>query len=106
MLYICTAAARITSTIPQIVIVRSGRRVELQCAGAGPPSPVICWTNGSRRVQSSQPERLTIERVSQENAGIYRCHAVNHLGRDVKQTRIGTSILNVARFNTTVTELF
>ena len=90
MLCICIVAARVTSTIPRILVVRSGRRVELQCAGAGPPSPVVYWTKESRRLKSSQPERLTIERLTQESAGIYRCHAVNYLGHDVKETRIGT----------------
>ena len=86
----CIAPARITSSIPQTLVVRSGRRIEMQCAGVGPPTPDVYWTNGSRRVNSSQQGTLTIERASEENAGIYRCHAVNHLGRGVKETRIGT----------------
>ena len=84
------AAARITSSFPRILVVRSGRRVELQCDGVGPPIPDVYWTNGSRRVRSSHPRTLTLERATQHNAGIYRCHAVNHLGNDVKETRIGT----------------
>ena len=86
----CIAPARITSSIPQTLVVRSGRRIEMQCAGVGPPTPDVYWTNRSRPVNSSQQGTLTIERASEENAGIYRCHAVNHLGRDVKETRIGT----------------
>jgi hypothetical protein len=88
-----TAAARITSYIPQTLVVRSGRRVSLPCVGVGPPAPDVFWTNGSKPINGSNPATLTIERASEDNAGIYRCHAVNHLGTDMKQTRIMISQL-------------
>ena len=93
------AAPRITSDFPQILVVSSGRRVELPCAAVGPPTPDVYWTNEeSEHVGSSQPGTLIIEMVSQENAGIYRCHAVNHLGLDVRETRISTYIVYIWLF--------
>jgi hypothetical protein len=88
-----TASARITSTIPRTLVVRSGRRIELQCAGVGPPVPVVYWTKGSERLSNGQSGNLTIARVTEESVGVYRCHAVNSLGHDVKETKIMISKL-------------
>jgi hypothetical protein len=83
------AAARITSDFSKILFVRRGERVELTCTAAGPPAPDVFWTNEeSKHVGSSQPGTLIIEMLSEENAGIYRCHAINHLGQDMRETRI------------------
>ena len=61
------AAPRITSDFPQILVVSSGRRVELPCAAVGPPTPDVYWTNEeSEHVGSSQPGTLIL-RPHKEN---------------------------------------
>lgn len=84
-----TAAARITSSFPEVVTVRSGESVQLQCDATGPPKPDVYWTKGSTRVGNSTSAILKIANASQQDSGIYRCHAVNHLGSDEKEIRLG-----------------
>ena len=90
------AAARITSRIPAVMPLRQGGNVNLDCAGVGPPAPDVYWTRGSVRIKSEPKGQLRLTNVSQQDSGVYRCHAVNYLGRDVRETRISktTIVLN------------
>ncbi|XP_062508828.1 peroxidasin homolog isoform X2 [Corticium candelabrum] len=87
------APAIITSPISPIVAVRSQGELELRCAAAGPPSPDVYWTRGSQRLTSSEAGLLQIKNMSQLFVGVYRCHAVNRVGQDVKDTKIVISQL-------------
>ena len=88
------APAIITSPISPIVAVRSQGELELRCAAAGPPSPDVYWTRGSQRLTSSEAGLLQIKNMSQLFVGVYRCHAVNRVGQDVKDTKIGITNIN------------
>ncbi|XP_062498835.1 neural cell adhesion molecule L1.1-like [Corticium candelabrum] len=70
------------------MVLEPGRNVTLQCSGVGPPAPDVYWTKGSVRIESEQKGQLRLPNVSQQDTGVYRCHAVNYLGQDVRQTRI------------------
>ncbi|XP_062523403.1 hemicentin-2-like [Corticium candelabrum] len=87
------APPRITSPISPIVAVRSQGELELRCAAVGPPSPDVYWTRGSQRLTSNKTGFLQIKNMSQLSVGLYRCHAVNRLGQDVKTTQIVISQL-------------
>ena len=82
------AAARITSRIPAVMPLRQGGNVNLECAGVGPPAPDVYWTRGSVRIKSEPKGQLRLTNVSHQDIGLYRCHAVNYLGRDVRETRL------------------
>ena len=81
--------ARITSSFASVVTVPFGGSVELECNGVGPPAPDLYWTKGSVRVRNSPQGRLTIADATLQDNGVYSCHAVNYLGRQEKETRIG-----------------
>ena len=83
------AAARITSHFSALMILGQGGNVDLQCTGVGPPAPQVYWTKGSVRLESEDKGMLRLTNVSQNDSDVYRCHAVNYLGRDVKETRMG-----------------
>ncbi|XP_062506729.1 roundabout homolog 1-like [Corticium candelabrum] len=82
------AAARITSHFSALMILGQGGNVDLQCTGVGPPAPQVYWTKGSVRLESEDKGMLRLTNVSQNDSDVYRCHAVNYLGRDVKETRM------------------
>ena len=81
--------ARITSSFASLVTVPFGKSVELRCDGVGPPSPELYWTKGSVRIRNSSQGRLTIANATFQDYGAYSCHAVNYLGLQEKETRIG-----------------
>ena len=82
--------ARITSSFASVVTVPFGGSVELECDGVGPPTPDLYWTKGSVRIRNSPQGRLKIANATLQDNGVYSCHAVNYLGRQEKETRIGT----------------
>ncbi|XP_062506265.1 roundabout homolog 1-like isoform X1 [Corticium candelabrum] len=82
------AAARITSRIPVLMPLGRGGNLNLKCVGVGPPVPDVYWTKGSVRIKSEQKGQLRLTNVSQRDTGTYRCHAVNYLGRDVRETKL------------------
>ena len=86
----CVAAARVLSRFPEVVTVRAGQSFELQCAGVGPPAPEVYWTKGSVRLSDNGTGKLRIDNAAQRDSGSYYCHAVNYLGKEVKETKLGT----------------
>jgi hypothetical protein len=81
------SAARVTSRFADIITVPVGQRFELQCDGAGPPVEVY-WTKESARLSHSGTGTLIIDNVTQQDSGLYYCHAVNYLGQDVKEVQL------------------
>ena len=82
--------APITTSFASVLIVPFGESVELRCDGVGPPAPDLYWTKGSVRIRNSTQGRLKIRNSTLQDNGVYSCHAVNYLGRQEKETRIGT----------------
>ena len=62
--------------------------MELRCHGTGPPDPEVYWTKGSVRMRNTPSGILKITNATQQDTGMYRCHAVNYLGRDMKTAKI------------------
>ena len=81
--------ARVTSSFASVITVPFGESIELHCDGVGPPAPDTYWTKGSIRVRNISQGRLTIENATFQDADVYSCHAVNYLGRQEKEARIG-----------------
>lgn len=69
--------------------VEKGRRVELQCAASGIPTPVVTWQltgggilpSGGREMTAPQ---IVIESADRAHKGDYKCIALNVAGRDVR----------------------
>ena len=87
--------ARITSSFASVVTVPFGGSVVVECDGVGPPAPDLYWTKGSVRIRNNPQGRLKIEKVRLQDNGVYSCHAVNYLGRQQKETRIGTHCIQL-----------
>lgn len=81
-----------------------GSNITLDCHIEAYPLPLNYWTFGvhSESIYISGPKyevsvkekgykrhlKLTIQRLAPEDLGLYKCHAQNSLGRQVKQVRI------------------
>ncbi|XP_077519310.1 hemicentin-1-like [Amblyomma americanum] len=69
-----------------VVRVRVGSKAVLRCAATGVPSPEVSWLLGASRISGADgrlrpgASELVIETARQEDAGRYRCSAVNEVG--------------------------
>ena len=61
--------------------ISEGDQVSVSCvAAANPPAAVIWYREGSGEIVSRQ-ERLTINHIRREQAGVYVCQANNSVGQ-------------------------
>ncbi|XP_049515695.1 hemicentin-1-like, partial [Dermacentor silvarum] len=69
-----------------VVRVRGGSQAVLRCAASGVPSPEISWLLGASRITGADgrvrpgTSELVIETAREQDAGRYRCNAVNEVG--------------------------
>ncbi|KAH7983143.1 hypothetical protein HPB52_009628 [Rhipicephalus sanguineus] len=74
-----------------VVRVRGGSQAVLRCAASGVPSPEISWLLGASRITGADgrvrpgTSELVIETAREEDAGRYRCNAVNEVGTTSKE---------------------
>ncbi|XP_072145451.1 hemicentin-2-like [Dermacentor andersoni] len=69
-----------------VVRVRGGSQAVLRCAASGVPSPEVSWLLGASRITGADgrvrpgTSELVIETAREQDAGRYRCNAVNEVG--------------------------
>ena len=80
---------------PDVIALSSGESKELRCQAVGPPDPEVYWTRESVRMRNSPSGILKIMNATHRDSGIYRCHAVNYLGHDVKTAKIRTQYIHL-----------
>lgn len=74
-----------------VVRVRSGSKAVLRCSSSGVPSPEVSWLLGATRITGADgrvrpgTSELVIETAREEDAGHYRCNAVNDVGTASKE---------------------
>uniref|UniRef100_H2MMH3 Heparan sulfate proteoglycan 2 n=1 Tax=Oryzias latipes TaxID=8090 RepID=H2MMH3_ORYLA len=114
--YICRASsvygeaqdtARLTIQLPKVMInvrtsvqtVMIGTSVEFECQAVGDPEPTIKWS----KVDGSLPAHivvkggmLKIERVTEVDAGQYRCTATNNVGSVQSQVVLNVQLPQIA----------
>uniref|UniRef100_A0A3B3CG13 Heparan sulfate proteoglycan 2 n=1 Tax=Oryzias melastigma TaxID=30732 RepID=A0A3B3CG13_ORYME len=114
--YICRASsvygevqdtARLTIQLPKVMInvrtsvqtVMIGNSVEFECQATGDPEPTIKWS----KVDGSLPAHivvkggmLKIERVTEADAGQYRCTATNDVGSVQSQVVLNVQLPQIA----------
>ncbi|KAL1417831.1 hypothetical protein MTO96_006088 [Rhipicephalus appendiculatus] len=74
-----------------VVRIRGGSQAVLRCAASGVPSPELSWLRGASRITGADgrvrpgTSELVIETAREEDAGRYRCNAVNEVGTASKE---------------------
>ncbi|XP_065302130.1 hemicentin-1-like isoform X4 [Dermacentor albipictus] len=69
-----------------VVRVRGGSQAVLRCAASGVPIPEVSWLLGASRITGADgrvrpgTSELVIETAREQDAGRYRCNAVNEVG--------------------------
>ena len=69
---------------PSVVTVEQGKRVKLECAATGYPSPTITWSRVDEVLESSKVSAngsLIIESAKKGDSGQYMCTAKNAVGK-------------------------
>ena len=63
--------------------VTEGKDLQLHCASDGRPPPTVTWKKIAGLSNSAYPQdqRLTIRNATRTDAGVYRCTAVNGIGK-------------------------
>lgn len=64
---------------PEAVPVSVGQPVELECEASGVPKPSYLWFKGREPLPKHTTCRLTIEKVTLDDAGQYCCRASNEV---------------------------
>ena len=59
-----------------------GEKTELRCSASGLPTPNVTWTrSGVERMEGNGSAVLSLNNVTEDDQGIYRCTANNSLGQ-------------------------
>ncbi|XP_068590124.1 matrix-remodeling-associated protein 5-like [Cebidichthys violaceus] len=91
--------AHIVSTSPSITAVHYGFFLQLHCSVTGNPSPIIVWRTPNRklvdmhfsfdrRLKAHTNGTLSIQRVTEKDAGDYLCIARNKVSDDYRLLRV------------------
>lgn len=91
---VLVAKPRIAGENPTRIRTRTSARITLRCPVVGIPRPTVTWLRDGKEV--SEGDRITILRdnslvistVEREDAGKYKCNAVNLLGNATKRTKL------------------
>ncbi|XP_034042171.1 matrix-remodeling-associated protein 5-like [Thalassophryne amazonica] len=94
--------ARIVSTSPSITTVHYGMILQLHCSVTGNPSPTIIWRTPSRklvdthfsfdrRLKVHPNGTLTVQAVTEKDAGDYLCVARNKVADDYRLLRVSVA---------------
>ncbi|TKS67326.1 Matrix-remodeling-associated protein 5 [Collichthys lucidus] len=94
--------ARIVSTSPSITAVHYGGLLQLHCSVIGNPSPIIIWRTPSRklvdmhfsfdrRLKVHPNGTLSVQAVTEKDAGDYLCIARNKVADDYRLLRVSVA---------------
>ncbi|KAE8299423.1 Matrix-remodeling-associated protein 5 [Larimichthys crocea] len=94
--------ARIVSTSPSITTVHYGGLLQLHCSVIGNPSPIIIWRTASRklvdmhfsfdrRLKVHPNGTLSVQAVTEKDAGDYLCIARNKVADDYRLLRVSVA---------------
>ncbi|XP_037646666.1 immunoglobulin superfamily member 10-like [Sebastes umbrosus] len=95
--------ARIVSTSPSITTVHYGEFLQLHCSVTGNPSPVIIWRTPirklvdmhfsfDRRLKVHPNGTLSVQAVTEKDAGDYLCITRNKVSDDYRLLRVSVAI--------------
>lgn len=65
-----------------------GDRVQMVCGAEGTPSPALCWSRigyGGSLTTVGSGQELILDRILYQEAGNYRCTAVNRVGLEERR---------------------
>ncbi|XP_068429363.1 matrix-remodeling-associated protein 5-like [Clinocottus analis] len=94
--------AHIVSTSPSITTVQYGFYLQLHCSVTGNPSPIIIWRTPNRklvdihfsfdrRLKVHANGTLSVQRVTEKDAGDYLCIARNKVSDDYRLLRVSVA---------------
>eukprot|EP00064_Thunnus_orientalis_P001576 superscaffoldBa00000108_g1579 len=99
--YQCTAT-RIVSTSPSVTTVHYGGNLQLHCSVTGNPTPIIIWRTPSRklvdmhfsfdrRLKVYPNGTLSVQAVTEKDAGDYLCVTRNKVADDYRLLRVSVA---------------
>lgn len=82
------ALPKIVTSPPQVITVKEGGNLSLDCEATGVPPPQMTWFKATRPLPATtffpgqvKAVRLLFEKLTYEDTGLYRCEAKNAVGK-------------------------